>query len=224
MDFQSTPVPDLIGPWLESIHARHGRLLSRCAQQNDPRFVSVDVNGSASPTPGLDELPVTRMAGVMAVYDDNQRDLFNFLLATTRDRQAAEDILQESFLQLIREVRSGRAPTNGRAWLFRVAANLASSRGRRLTVAGRALARLRPADDSASPEAGYLDQEQSRELDLALGTLSLDARRAVLLAAHGFNGTEIAGMIKRSPLATRSLLWRARLELREALETAGGVR
>ena len=182
------------------------------------------MNGSASPRPGLDELPGTRMAGVMAAYDDNQRDLFSFLLATTRDLQSAEDILQESFLRLVREARSGRAPDNARAWLFRVAANLASSRGRRLGVAGRAALRMRPSDDSASPEAGYLDQEQSRELNLALGTLSLDARRAVLLAAHGFDGAEIAEMIGRTPLATRSLLWRSRLQLREALETAGGVR
>jgi DNA-directed RNA polymerase specialized sigma24 family protein len=83
---------------------------------------------------------------------------------------------------------------------------------------------MRPSDDSASPESGYLDHEQSRELDAALGTLSLDARRAVLLAAQGFDGQEIAALIGRTPLATRSLLWRARLELRGLLEPEGGAR
>ena len=160
----------------------------------------------------------------MAAYDDNQRDLFSYLLATVRNRQAAEDILQETFLKLVREARSGRGPENPRAWLFRVAANLAASRGRRLTVALRASARTRSPDDSASPESGYLEREETRELDAALGALSIDARRAVLLAAHGFDGQEIANLIGRTPLATRSLLWRARLQLREALETSGGAR
>ena len=106
-------------------------------QQNPLPSVLADVNGPTSPVPRLDEMPGTRMAGVMAAYDDNQRDLFSYLLATVRDRQAAEDILQEAFLKLVREARSGRAPENPRAWLFRVAANLAASRGRRLGIAGR---------------------------------------------------------------------------------------
>jgi len=166
----------------------------------------------------------TRAASVIAAYDDHQRDLFSFLLATTRNRQVAEDLLQETFLRLVRETRAGRAPDNNRTWLFRVAANLAASRGRRLTVGVRAISRMRGPDDAASPESGYLKQEQNRELDVALGTLSLDARRAVLLAAQGFDGQEIAQMIGRTPLATRSLMWRARLQLRELLETTGGAR
>ena len=161
---------------------------------------------------------------MIAAYDDHQRDLFGFLLATTRDREIAEDLLQETFLRLVRETRAGRTPDNTRTWLFRVAANLAASRGRRLRVAGRAMSRMRPQDDAASPESGYLQREQNRELDVALGALSIDARRAVLLAAHGFDGQEIAQIIGRTPLATRSLMWRARLQLRELLETTGGAR
>lgn len=174
--------------------------------------------------PRSDLMASTRAAAVMAAYDDHQRDLFSFLLATTRNRQVAEDLLQETFLRLVRETRAGRAPDNQRTWLFRVAANLAASRGRRLTVAVRAMSRMRGPDDAASPESGYLEQEQSRELDVALGRLSMDARHAVLLAAHGFDGQEIAQMIGRTPLATRSLMWRARLQLRELLETTGGAR
>jgi RNA polymerase sigma-70 factor (ECF subfamily) len=169
-------------------------------------------------------LAESRSALVLAAYDAHQRDLFSFLLATTRDRQVAEDLHQETFLRLVREMRAGRSPDDPRRWLFRVAANLAASRGRRLTVAVRALGRVRPPDDTTSPEAGYLEQEQNRALDAALGTLSLDARRALLLAAHGFSGPEIAEIIGRTPLATRSLMWRARLQLREQLEASGGPR
>ena len=40
-----------------------------------------------------------------------------------------------------------------------------------------------------------------------------------MLAAHGFSGREIAATLGRSELATRSLICRARLRLRERLES-----
>lgn len=44
-----------------------------------------------------------------------------------------------------------------------------------------------------------------------------DARTALLLAAHGFSGREVAEALGRTELATRSLICRARLRLREHL-------
>ena len=40
-----------------------------------------------------------------------------------------------------------------------------------------------------------------------------------MLAAHGFSGREIAAALGRSELATRSLICRARIRLRERLES-----
>ena len=45
-----------------------------------------------------------------------------------------------------------------------------------------------------------------------------------MLAAHGFSGREVAEAIGRSELATRTLLCRARLRLRERLESTEGSR
>jgi DNA-directed RNA polymerase specialized sigma24 family protein len=56
----------------------------------------------------------------------------------------------------------------------------------------------------------------------ALAGLTPDARTALMLAAHGFTGHEIAEAIGRSDLATRSLLCRARLRLREQLTGTEG--
>ena len=60
-------------------------------------------------------------------------------------------------------------------------------------------------------------------LDVALGELEEDARTALLMAASGFNGMEIAEAIGRSANATRTLMCRSRLELRHRLESNGSL-
>jgi DNA-directed RNA polymerase specialized sigma24 family protein len=67
------------------------------------------------------------------------------------------------------------------------------------------------------PEDEILRDESRREVKNALAGLSADARTALMLAAHGFSGHDIAEALGRSELATRALICRARLRLREQL-------
>ncbi|HEX2469913.1 MAG TPA: sigma factor-like helix-turn-helix DNA-binding protein, partial [Candidatus Limnocylindrales bacterium] len=67
------------------------------------------------------------------------------------------------------------------------------------------------------PEPLYLDRERRSDLDLALAELSEDARTALLMAANGFSGIEIAEAIGRTGVATRAMMCRARLQLRKRL-------
>ena len=169
-------------------------------------------------------VPVPRTADlVAAIYDGHQRELFSFALRSCRDYEAAEDLVHEAFIRLMVEVEAGRAPLNSRAWLYRVIANLAVSRGRRATVAQRQLGALAVDETVAGPEPAYLRQEQQSGLDTLLGELGADARTALLMAADGFNGMEIAEAIGRSANATRTLMCRARLQLRHQLESAGSL-
>ena len=111
-------------------------------------------------------------------------------------------------------------PDNVRAWLYRVAANLAISRGRRVATWLRIVPRLLDRDEPTRPEAEFLQHERDAELHAALGRLRPDGRAALLLAAQGFNGHEIATSIGRSEPATRTLLYRSRIELRRLAEAA----
>ena len=156
---------------------------------------------------------------VAEIYDDHQRELFSFALAATRDAEEARDVVQESFLKLVREINADRPPNNPRAWLYRVAANQAVSRARRVSVAARWKAALesRQKGDSPGPETEYLAGEASRGMHAALAELSADERTGLLLAAHGFSGAEIATSIARSQAATRTLMCRARAKLRVRL-------
>jgi RNA polymerase sigma-70 factor (ECF subfamily) len=135
---------------------------------------------------------------VAATYDRHQRELFSFALRACHDHDAAEDLVQEAFTRLIVEVDAGRTPHNIRAWLYRVVANLVVSSWRKASTAERHLGALAAGGADAGPEPAYLDHERRAGIDEALGELDADARTALLMAANGFNGMEIAEAIGRS--------------------------
>jgi RNA polymerase sigma-70 factor (ECF subfamily) len=170
---------------------------------------------------------VACQVAVLDAYDAHHDEVWAFLLDATRDGSVAEDLLQEVFLRLMREARAGRMPELVRPWLYRVAANLAISRGRRLVSARRWFERFGVAEHRAavaeSPERRYLRREAAEDLDLVLASLGADARAALLLSAEGFSGREIADAIGRTEIATRTLLCRARTRVRHELAQTGGA-
>jgi RNA polymerase sigma-70 factor (ECF subfamily) len=162
-------------------------------------------------------------AVVAQAYDDLAGRLRSFAIRATRDPATADDLVQETFLRLVVELRGGRLPDNLGGWLYRVLANQIVSRGRRHSVAERLKSSLLRRDDPPTPEEQALGNERDRILAVALSHLRPDARVAVLLAARGMGATEIGLVIHRTPAATRTYICRARLRLREALAEAGMV-
>lgn len=183
-----------------------------------PSFVEVEGTATTS--------PLDQRAAVTTAFELYHAELYNFLRRSTRDEGAAEDLLQESYLRLTREVDAGRAPEHVRAWLYRVASNLAISRSRRrMTVLDWMSRHGRMAEDLVeSPDSGLLARERRSTIDAAMATLPAEARTALLLSADGFRGDEIAAAIGRSHAATRTLLSRARVRVRLELEQSGDVR
>jgi RNA polymerase sigma factor (sigma-70 family) len=161
---------------------------------------------------------------VAAIYDTLHVELFGFALRSTRDAAAAEDLLHEAFVRLIVEIDAGRTPDQPRAWLYRVVANLAVSRGRRASVAQRHVHALAERETQDGPEPHVLDDERRADLESMLAELQPDARTALLMAAQGFDGSTIATAIGRTELATRSLMWRARIQLRQLLAASDWAR
>ena len=162
------------------------------------------------------------MEGVVeAAWTAHRGPLVGRLTALTRNPDVAEDLAQEAFLRLTREVEAGRPPENPGAWLFRVGANLAASRGRHISVVDRRTGELPRPDAPATPEAMAVESELAAALSAALETLGSVDRNALLLAAHGYRGPEIAATIGRSHGATRTLLFRARNKLRGSLVLEG---
>ena len=162
--------------------------------------------------------PAGRTDTIVEIYQAEHLALFRFVRAATGDDEAAEDVLQEAFVRLIREVAAGRPPDNAHAWLFRVATNLVVSQVRRARTAERHLADLDHDPLAASPEQLVLVTERDEEVRLAVDDLPTDARVALLLAARGFSGREIAHTLGRTEGAVRTLLCRSRSRVRERLD------
>ena len=135
-------------------------------------------------------------------------------MRATRDPELAEDVTQEAFIKLLIEARAGRYADSTGVWLYRTVSNLIISRARRAEVARRYAPRLLELGAPDQPEAVAVRREGQAEVRMALAALSRDERAALLLAAGGATGVEIASSLGRSHGATRALMCRARSRLR----------
>ena len=155
---------------------------------------------------------------VEAAYATHGGPMIRWLTSVTRDGTVAEDLVQEAFVRLVTELQAGRGPDDVGAWLHRVAHNLAMSRGRRLSVADRHRRELVLSGDVPSPEITTLEAEAQRAVGAALSALAPTDQRALMMAAYGYTGPEIAASIGRTEGATRTLMCRARAKVRERMQ------
>lgn len=144
----------------------------------------------------------------------------------------AEDLAQDVFLRVFRARKRYRARAKFSTWLFTIANNLALNALRRRRLKGGASLPTtdsgplgpRPAErivqDRADPPSQSLQQQElSAVVRRALDGLNERQRAAVLLNKfEEMNYAEIAEIMGLSTKAVKSLLSRARVNLREALK------
>jgi RNA polymerase sigma-70 factor (ECF subfamily) len=148
-----------------------------------------------------------------------ERRLGRFLAQMVRDRQLAEDLLQDTFHDAFRARLQLAAIENEEAWLFGIARNRALNalRGRRRL--GAALERL----VHRAPRGETDDHELLALRDLLERHLSSQERALLILRyLHGFSAPELAAMTGKTPEAIRQRLARAKTKLIAA--TGDGAR
>jgi RNA polymerase sigma-70 factor, ECF subfamily len=148
-------------------------------------------------------------------------------------REAAEDLAQDVFLRVFRGRKQYVPGAKFATWLFTIANNVAcnalrdSSRRREITLAGREsgplgaspMDRLAQAPSAAMPARRLDKAELCEVVRQALDSLSQRQRMAVLLNKfENMSYADIAETMDMSPQAIKSLLARARDNLREILE------
>ena len=167
-------------------------------------------------------------------YDVHAGMLFSLAVRILGDHQAAEDVVQEVFLQ-IWDHAAGFDPAQGRpiAWAITLTRNRAidrlRSRQRRARLAEEAMELALAAADAqqASAVAGAERagvEEEAGAVRAALGRLPADQRRAIELAFFGgLSQTEIADSLGE-PLGTvKARIRRGMLKLRDELASHGRV-
>lgn len=152
------------------------------------------------------------------LFERYHQQIYAYLWRMVRDQQLAEDLAQQTFLNALNARRQLPRVRNHRAWLYRIATNLALNALKR----GRRFAWLpwQAADRRAVVADGTLDRLGGPSaVEAALAALPAALRAPLLLHAHhGLSVCEIAGVLKLSEGAVRMRLCRARRAFRQAYE------
>ena len=148
--------------------------------------------------------------------------------------ELAADVTQDVFIAAFRNIQSFRPGSSFRAWLLRIASNMACDYWRRMqrhpqesldTLAdedelhsAEELGALVALGQEDNPEAYVLSQELQEVIQLGLATLPLEQREAVVLCdIEGLTYEEIASATATSLGTVRSRIARGRARLRNFL-------
>ena len=151
------------------------------------------------------------------------RRLFTFLVRLSRRRDVAEDLLEETWLRLVKHAPRLRADTRLGPWLFTVARNLhiSYSRSRMLEDSATAsLIALWPFSlERSSPFEAAAASELERRIERALAAMPAASREVLLLVAvAGLDHSDAADACGITPETLRQWLHRAREALSRTLE------
>jgi RNA polymerase sigma-70 factor (ECF subfamily) len=166
----------------------------------------------------LDDIAVERaktgdLAALERVYRAYEGLVYSLARRICRTEEDAEDVLQETFLEVCRSIRGfrGAGPGSLTAWVKRIAASKALMRIRRQ--------KYRDADEL--PEDGALAAQRAPDvglqldLETALGRLSETSRAVVWLHdVEGYTHEDIAEMMGKTVSFSKSQLARAHTRLR----------
>jgi len=164
------------------------------------------------------------------LYEAYAGELSLYLYSICRDRELAQDLLQEVFLKAILSLPSDH--TNFRAWLYQVARNLCynAMRDRKREVVSddptAATALPGGADDrrvERPPLEHILESERNRRLYEGILKLSPMASQVIVLQYFGgLSQKEIASILGLSPGNVRVIALRARSQLKDHMEPYEG--
>ena len=144
--------------------------------------------------------------------------LYRWLYHLTRDRHAAEDLTQETFLKALAAIRSFRPGSNFRAWVFRIGHNNFVNQKR----ADRRTKHPLPDDAAGAESDGPVHAAEDREaLELvmkAVTELPADFRAALLLRVEeGLSFREVAKVLGTTEETARWRVFKARQKLMKVL-------
>jgi RNA polymerase sigma-70 factor (ECF subfamily) len=163
----------------------------------------------------LDSVALRRQ--VEDLFRQLRKPVYSYLYALVGDPWEAEDLTQDAFLRLHDRLRRGDEIRNMRAWIFRVAHNLAIDSHRRPkhqdieTLSTADMGTVQASDEDT--ERGILLDEQDRQrkawLALALRRLSPQERLCLQLRIEGLRYREIAEILGVGISTVESALVRA---------------
>jgi RNA polymerase sigma-70 factor (ECF subfamily) len=173
-------------------------------------------------------------AALDALVRTHQDRVYSFAMRMCRNVEDAKDILQETFLGVIRSIREFREESKFSTWLYRIASNACLKKRRRgvhepTPEQEFSLDDLMPrpdaegrrpeiADWSGDAERALLHGELSARMENAIDKLPKDYKIVLVLRdVEGLSAEETAQAVGLSVPAVKSRLHRARVFIRREL-------
>jgi len=161
-----------------------------------------------------------------------EQRLYNFSLRMCHDHSDAEDMVQETFLNVFKYLKDFRYETKFKNWLYKVAASTCIKKRRRSKFAPEkelSLDEFRPGDKTEAagkvpewallPVDKLLNEELSSVVHRAILSVPKKYRMVIVLRdIEGFSTAETAQILNLSPANVKVRLHRARLYLRDKLK------
>jgi RNA polymerase sigma-70 factor (ECF subfamily) len=164
------------------------------------------------------------------LIERHKKVVLNIVYRYIGDRSAAEDIAQEAFVRVYQARKRYKPTAKFSTWLYRIVSNLCLSMLRKeqlrkahsldssLETQEGELRTDRSSDDVDPPGSRLEKEELAEVVRSAVESLPESQRMAVILNRYGGLGyQEVAKSMSLSPMAVKSLLNRARNNLREML-------
>ncbi len=155
----------------------------------------------------------SRDDAVLAIYERTVDELYHYASRLTGDRAAADELVQDTYLHLVRQIRRGAVDRVDIGWL------VVACRRRFLDDLRSRSRRSRREDTFArASRAGTEPGSAGGAVHDALAGLPLDQRAAMVMHyVDDLPVAEVARQLGRSEHATESLLARGRTTLRSRL-------
>jgi RNA polymerase sigma-70 factor (ECF subfamily) len=165
------------------------------------------------------DAPVETVAAERLSFDQafivHHRAVYRFAYALTRDSALAEDVTQEVFIRLHRNLETSQRDGLLRAWLLRVTANFSRNvlrRRRRTRLREALIGSQRTFNHTAGPEEVLVRREEITEARRALDKIKEPMRSCLLLKHEGMSYREIAITLGIKEASVGSLISRGRRE------------
>lgn len=157
--------------------------------------------GATFETEYLEDISLRRL--LIEHYDQEQIPLRRYLALLGLDDDTARELVQETFLKLHQHLLGGGDRRNLRAWLYRVAHNLARNaqsafRTSKTDPLPDVLAARELSSTDTSIEDELLARERAERLRQAMEQLSAAQKECLVLRAQGFKYREIADVLNIS--------------------------
>ncbi len=195
----------------------------------------------------IDALRAGDEAAFAGLVEQYQRSLVRTAMLYVRDRDVAEEVVQDAWIAVLRGLEGFEGRSSLRTWIFRIVTYRARTRGER----ERRTVPLSSLDPAAEPDAPSVDPDRFRPPgapsgghwadpptswgpDAATWLLSRETQQVIATAldelpdsqrtvmtlrdVQGFGSDEVCEVLQISPGNQRVLLHRARARVRAALE------